>query len=206
MTDFSSLNPDNGIDRKQLKQLKLRFLTLNNVRLERTREAISVRQQLFLDLLPLLLHVNHPMLPGYQGSDTPCGIPYFKPNKIQIGAANIVARSFEIKKDFLHQEPAIDAVFIMGSVGTIAHSESSDFDIWVCYKNNIKKLLLQKLEKKFKAISTWAEQELGIEAHFSLYAAIHLTTINLQTAYPVKAVVQLSRIYCLMNFTEALYG
>lgn len=206
MTDFSNLNPDNGIDRKQLKQLKLRFLALNNIRLQRTREAISLRQQLFLDLLPLLLHVNHPMLPGYQGSDTPCGIAYFKPDKSQINAANIIARSFEIKKDFLHREPSIDAVFIMGSVGTIAHSDRSDFDIWVCHKNNIKKTLLQKLEKKLGEISSWAEQELAVEAHFSLLAGTPLKFSRLQAAYPAKAVARLSDICFWMNFTEARYG
>ncbi|MDO6750026.1 hypothetical protein, partial [Gilvimarinus sp. 1_MG-2023] len=55
------------MDRKQLKRLKQRFLGLNTVRLERTRQAIGNRQQLFLDVLPELLHVNHPMLTGYQG-------------------------------------------------------------------------------------------------------------------------------------------
>ncbi|MBU2885534.1 class I adenylate cyclase [Gilvimarinus agarilyticus] len=166
MYDFSKLNPDDGIDRKQLKRLKQRFLGLNTVRLERTRQAIGIRQQLFLDVLPVLLHVNHPMLPGYQGSDTPCGIPYFKPNSIQISAAKIITRSFELKKTFAQQELAIDALFIMGSVGTIAHSERSDFDIWVCHKNSIPQKDLTKLEAKFEAISAWADKELGVEAHF----------------------------------------
>ncbi|MDO3384413.1 class I adenylate cyclase [Gilvimarinus sp. SDUM040013] len=166
MSDFSEIHPDNGIDRKQLKQIKQRFLDLNSARLDRTREAIGIRQQLFLDVLPLLLHVNHPMLPGYQGASTPCGIPYFKPDPIQISAAKIVARSFELKKNYSQRDLAIDAVFIMGSVGTIAHSERSDFDIWVCHKPKIRKDDLTKLIKKCEDISVWAEQELGVEAHF----------------------------------------
>lgn len=171
MSDFSTIHPDNGIDRKQLKQLKQRFLLLNSTRLDRTREAIGIRQQLFLDVLPLLLHVNHPMLPGYQGSDTPSGIPYFKPDTIQISAAKMIARSFEIKKNLAHKELSIDSIFMMGSVGTIAHSERSDFDIWVCHKSKLQQEDLEKLERKCEEISRWADRELNVEAHFFSVAA-----------------------------------
>jgi adenylate cyclase class 1 len=65
---------DDGVDRKALKQIKQRFLQVNEARLARTRTALDARQQVFLDLLPLLFHVNHPMLPGYSSHQTPCGL------------------------------------------------------------------------------------------------------------------------------------
>lgn len=165
MSDLSRFHPDEGVDRKQLKQLKQRFLQLNATRLERTRAAISIRQQLFLDVLPLLLHTNHPMLPGYNGAETPAGIAYFKPNTLELSAAKMIARSFELKKDYHQRELNIDAVFLMGSVGTIAHSERSDFDVWVCHKSGIDSKRLRQLEQKCEGISQWAERELNLEAH-----------------------------------------
>src|SRR3990167_11003910 len=53
---------DEGIDRKVLSQLRARFLKLNQGRLQRAMQALSTRQQLVLKLLPLLFHVNHPLL------------------------------------------------------------------------------------------------------------------------------------------------
>ena len=55
---------DDGIDRKVLAQLRARFLKVNAGRLQRAMLALSSRQQLVLRLLPLLFHVNHPLLPG----------------------------------------------------------------------------------------------------------------------------------------------
>ena len=59
------LDIDEGIDRKELARLRGRFLSLNQTRLQRASSALSTRQQLVLRLLPLLFHVNHPLLPGY---------------------------------------------------------------------------------------------------------------------------------------------
>ncbi|MCE6984808.1 hypothetical protein EI534_47145, partial [Pseudomonas frederiksbergensis] len=53
---------DQGIDRKVLSQLRQRFLTLNQGRLGRAMDGLSSRQQQVLTLLPLFLHVNHPLL------------------------------------------------------------------------------------------------------------------------------------------------
>jgi adenylate cyclase class 1 len=67
-------NIDSGLDRKNLTLLKKRFAHLNSTRLERIASALPERQQAFLQLLPLLFHVNHPMLPGYVSGSTPIGV------------------------------------------------------------------------------------------------------------------------------------
>lgn len=56
---------EEGIDRKVLATLRARFLKVNAERFERALQSMSTRQQLVLQLLPLLFHVNHPSLPGY---------------------------------------------------------------------------------------------------------------------------------------------
>lgn len=167
---------DDGIDRKQLTQLKQRFLDLNRTRYERTSAALSDRQQQFLQLLPLLFHVNHPMLPGYTSHATPAGIYQYQPTTEDLRLAKIIARSFQYNRDLIEKTCAIDALFIMGSVGTIAHSESSDLDIWVCHSLDDDDAGLQELERKCTLISQWAEQQIHLEVHCFLMQSGEFST------------------------------
>jgi adenylate cyclase class 1 len=54
-----------GLDRINLTELRTRFLSINDTRSERLREGLLPTQGIFLDLLPLLFHINNPALPGY---------------------------------------------------------------------------------------------------------------------------------------------
>lgn len=152
-----------GVDRKNLNTIKERFLQVNNARLERAYGTLSDRQRIFLDILPLLFHVNHPMLPGYISHNTPFGISFFSPEKAHIQTAQRLARSFEYR----FQPPVdqqIHALYLMGSCGTVAQSDRSDFDIWVCHDQHINQRGLIELQQKADAISEWA-LTLGVEAH-----------------------------------------
>jgi adenylate cyclase class 1 len=157
---------DDGIDRKALKQIKQRFLQVNGARLNRTKSALDPRQQIFIDLLPLLFHVNHPMLPGYVSHQTPCGLSDYTPGKIDLQRAQRLARSF-----IYHRQPnlkrRIHSLFLMGSCGTVAQSDSSDLDIWVCHPADIDADELALLRQKCADIGQWAAT-LGLEAHFFL--------------------------------------
>lgn len=159
---------DEGVDRKLLNQLKQRFLDLNQVRHQRTCAALSERQQQFLQVLPLLFHINHPMLPGYISHSTPSGVYRYVPDSEELRLAKIFARSFQYNRDFAEKNPAIDALFIMGSVGTIAQSDASDMDIWVCHSLDASHAFLPELERKCQLLSQWAAQQISLEAHFFL--------------------------------------
>ena len=159
---------DEGVDRKQLTQLKQRFLDLNTQRYQRTCAALSERQQQFVQLLPLLFHVNHPMLPGYISHATPAGVYQYTPSKDDLRIAKIIARSFQYNRDLTEKSHAIDALFVMGSVGTIAQSDSSDLDIWVCHSLEEDNPRRQELERKTRLISEWAAQQVRLEVHFFL--------------------------------------
>jgi len=157
---------DEGIDRKALKLIKQRFLQVNGARLARTRSALDPRQQVFLDLLPLLFHTNHPMLPGYVSHQTPFGLSDYTPAKIDVQRAQRLARSF-----VYHRQPTlrrrIHSLFLMGSCGTVAQSESSDLDVWVCHGPDLDSDELRLLRQKCAGIAQWASG-LGLEAHFFL--------------------------------------
>lgn len=88
---------DQGIDRKELTKLRARFMQLNQGRRQRAMEGLSTRQQQVLTLLPLLFHVNHPLLPGYVSGSTPAGVSNFEPDAALIAEGQRLARSFTCK-------------------------------------------------------------------------------------------------------------
>lgn len=167
-TDTVIASIDLGVDRKRLKQVRKRFQQINRARLARTKSALAGRQQIFLDLLPLLFHVNHPMLPGYVSHQTPCGVSDYLPGKLDLARAQRLARSFVYRRE-PNPRCAIQGLFLMGSCGTVAQSSLSDFDIWVCHPASLDSEAETLLRRKCEGISRWA-RELGLEAHFFLMA------------------------------------
>ena len=155
---------NSGIDRKRLKEILHRFLEVNRQRLDRTKEALSLHQSVIVDLLPLLFHVNHPVLPGYISQTTPAGLSNYKPDKQILRQAKQLSRSFHYQPLSSRQEP-IEALYIMGSVGTIGQSRKSDLDIWVCHSYTLKKNTIIELDRKCTSISEWAKT-LGLDICF----------------------------------------
>ncbi|MEY4588123.1 MAG: hypothetical protein RL497_199 [Pseudomonadota bacterium] len=154
------------VDRNQLQELRARFLALNGLKLQRVKEGLTLTQQQFLRLLPVLLQVNHPSFPGFVDKTTPVGVVGFDWDKENIAAAHSLSRGFTPQR-FLREEAKILSVFLMGSLGTIAQTSRSDFDIWLCYHPKLSPAEREKLEQKTLVISQWA-QTLGLEVHFFL--------------------------------------
>lgn len=153
------------LDRQNLTLLRKRFLQMNHDRLARTRMALSYQQEIFLDSLQLLFHCNHPMLPGFVSHSTPAGLSGYKPDKRQLAIGKTLARSFCMSGGY--EGESIWAIYLMGSLGSLAQSHKSDFDVWLCHKPGLSKSALQELEQKCQRISQWADT-LRIEAHFFL--------------------------------------
>jgi adenylate cyclase class 1 len=106
------------------------------------------------------------MLPGYVDKFTPSGIPNYTPSKIDKQIAKTVSQSFEYKPR-AHLSYQIAGLFLMGSMGTIGQSNSSDIDLWVCLAEPIEAQLLDKLRSKGKKIKDWFI-EVGVELNFYL--------------------------------------
>ena len=152
-----------------IKTIKKRFLGLNRERLRRTRDVLRSRQRDVMDILTLLFHANHPSFPGYVSKNTPVGVADYQPSKATLDAAKKLVRSFDYKKKALPRYD-IHSMFLMGSSGTIAYSESSDFDIWLCHRSDLSGPQLDELQHKAEAIEKWAD-EFGLEVHFFLMDA-----------------------------------
>ncbi len=152
-----------------VRAARKRFLAINRERLRRTQEVLRWRTRDFLDLLPLLFHINHAMLPGFVSKQTPAGISDWSPTKKSTDAGKRLAKSFDYRKRALRNYD-IHSIFLMGSVGTIAHSEKSDFDIWICHRPGLSMEQLDELHEKCKAIEKWADS-VNLEVHFFLMNA-----------------------------------
>lgn len=158
---------EDGIDRKVLTTLRARFLALNDARLNRALAAMSTRQQQVLKLLPLLFHVNHPMLPGYVSASTPAGLAHFEPDSEQLAEAQRLSRSFAYRPVRGKTPRPIQGLFLMGSLGTVAQDEHSDLDVWVCHDPALDAQGLDELRRKCELLQAWAATQ-GSEAHFFL--------------------------------------
>ena len=61
----------------------------------------------------------------------------------------------------------IEALYTIGSVGTVAQNAASDLDYWVCYDpDDMPENLLDGLADKLEHIERWADEVLGLEVHF----------------------------------------
>jgi len=149
--------------------IKQRFFDVNEKRRKRIDSDLNTSQREFLRLLPLLFHVNHPLLPGYVSKSTPRGIPMYSPDRDTLHLSTRISRSFKYKK-VAYKKFDIDAIYLMGSSGTIAYSEKSDFDIWVCHRESLEALPYEELQKKTQGIQQWA-QNLDVDANIYLVNA-----------------------------------
>ncbi len=149
-----------GIDFPAIQQ---RFLAINSARLARIRDTLRERQAAFLDLLPLLFEVNHPLLPGYVSGQTPAGIVGYDPGGETLQLARRLARSFQYRKSMRPEYPIL-AIYLMGSPGTVAYSEESDFDVWLCHDPRLSEEDLEQLRQKVAGVERWAAS-LELEVH-----------------------------------------
>jgi len=180
---------ENSISRHQtggshnFKEIKKRFIALNKARYVRTTQIIRPSQKDFLELLPLLYHVNHPILAGYVSSKTPCGIPEYSPSKNSISIAKRYYKSFVLKKR-AYRSYAIQAIYLMGSSGSIAYSDKSDFDILVITR------------KPSQELNTRLSSEISSEVNKNEYINTYVSII-IEDIYHVNARLEENRYFYL---------
>ena len=190
--------PGEEISKKDLHALVQRFKYFNQCRLQRVQAFFQPRQQDFLQLLPMLFHINHPLLPGFVSLDTPFGLPDFVPDKQTLDMVKQFCKSFVYKRQALRVYP-IFSLFLMGSVGSMAFSKHSDIDIWLCHQPDLTSVQLDALRHKTAAIEAWAAT-LKIEVHFFLVNSEHFrqgenTPISVESSGETQHYLLLEEFY-----------
>ncbi len=161
--------PGEEISKKDLFQIINRFKTLHQLRLQKTQQFLGPRQRVFLDILGLIFHQNHASLPGFVDTQAPCGILDFKPGPTALQACRQYFKNFQYRRKALSQY-AIEGIYLMGSIGSMAFSKKSDLDIWLCHDANLDCSQLDLLQTKATAVEQWAAS-LDLEVHFFLMNA-----------------------------------
>ena len=166
MVTVSTVPLAEEIDRKALAAIRERFLRLQAGRLRRIRAALPDAHADLLELLPLLLHVNHPRLPGFVGTDAPAGIPAYQPSDTTLLCAKGVARTFRYQRRPL-PHPPIQGLYLMGSLGSLGHCPHSDFDVWLCHDPRLDAEAVALLRSKARRIEDYGREQ-GVDLNVFL--------------------------------------
>ncbi len=147
---------------------EIKFMRQNRYSLITAFDVFKPRQADLFQIIPYLLHENTP-LPGIrQGfeKETPHGIFDYHPDPETL---EIILKYSRGEKPVSRppENPAIDGLFTMGSIGSVAQADDSDIDYWVClHEARFTQNELALLEKKLLAIETYAREEFHIQVTF----------------------------------------
>jgi adenylate cyclase class 1 len=150
-----------------LETLVRRYDELNQLKTERALGIMSRYGQQVFHLLPVLLHFNHPLLPGYVSGEVPHGIWSFVPNDEQQAFIDDVCLTANCHGGLSTSDRAILGLYTMGSTSSLGQCCHSDLDIWVFHAADIDAGRLELLDHKCLLLSRWAEQR-GVELNFFL--------------------------------------
>ncbi|MHC1700705.1 MAG: class I adenylate cyclase [Humidesulfovibrio sp.] len=138
----------------------------NQRRTELALERLTEQQGVFLRLLPQLLVTD--VFEKAQGLK---GVP-----ACALGGPEVRVDRALLEKHFPGQPPSaqpapalvIEALYAIGSLGSVAQKPSSDIDCWVCHDDppGAPPEVREGLRRKLAALESWAWQQFGLEVHF----------------------------------------
>ena len=137
----------------------------------------SEKASVAFEIIPVLLSLNDRELPGYvTDGEQACGVHGVGTSKklnqiIQNYFSDTCAKRIPYQR-YLIQPPIIESLFIMGSIGTVAQKNSSDFDFWVCVDTaRFSAISIEKLHTKTEKISRWCQSTFNMDVHFFIMDA-----------------------------------
>ncbi|MGV8059711.1 MAG: class I adenylate cyclase [Smithellaceae bacterium] len=154
---------------------KKRYLDYNNFRQNIFLTNSPKDAPVILYMLPWLLSVNRPSVPGYvKELKEPFHVFNIEGNREILKHEVSFKKTFDIKEEkslirYPSQYPQIQGIYTIGSVGTISQTSHSDCDIWICIdKSDFKNKTLQHLNEKINLIKDWLDTRLKIPVYFFL--------------------------------------
>lgn len=141
-----------------------RVEALNQYRIKRAFAANQPYYRHVFSLIPILLHLNEPELPGYV-ENAPSGISHFTPSHYQQRFMSALLPREKLAKH-LENPPAFEALYSMGSTGSITQTQFSDLDLWLCYPDHFNADQLQRIQLKIEKLQQWAK---GYQVEINIY-------------------------------------
>ena len=145
----------------------------NNFRKEIFSQFAPRDSEEILYLLPWLLSVNHPSVPGYiKDLKKQFKVYSIEKNREIIKRERIFKTLFNIRKEetflkFPTDVNLIQGIYTIGSVGTISQTSRSDCDIWICFhKKSFDEKTLQQFTNKINLVKDWFDANLKMPVFF----------------------------------------
>ncbi len=158
---------------KTFLQNKKRYIAYNTFRKDIFTQLAPRDAEAILYLLPWMLSVNHPSVPGYvKEIKKPFQVFSIEKNRDITKRERNFKNSFNIKKeDSLLRFPAdvnlIQGVYTIGSVGTVSQTSRSDCDIWICInKDSFDDKTFLQFTQKVNLIKDWFDANLKMPVFF----------------------------------------
>lgn len=149
-----------------IHELRSAFDAYNVNRVYLASLNFSDKEDYLFRAVPALLHFSIDILGC--SPETPHGICFFTPQNLHIEALDHLFPDAKWKEPVNDNRP-IQCLSLIGSLGTVAQSDKSDFDyIALVDKKKIPDKGIEELSNKLSAIEKWAMEELDVEVHFFL--------------------------------------
>ena len=137
-------------------QLRNRFLEYNAARINDFESTYSPKQARLIELLPVLIHTNQNLMPGYISKHTPAGIAAFTPSQQMLQDALRLNQNFSFDAGELAENPAIESLFIQQCILT------GEVILWVIHHERLNEQQIDLLNRKTAAIVKWLA---GFDVH-----------------------------------------
>lgn len=161
-----------GLDPKLAAQTLVRnkkaFVTYNIARIRELIRYLSPKKLQLFQALPFLLHVNSPRFPGYVATPgTPHGIYRFHASGFWKSGLKQFSITDREMRSHVSDKNHILGLYLMGSSGTLAQTEKSDFDYWVLVNEALFDAgAYARLSEKLKKIEEWCKEAFGQQVTF----------------------------------------
>lgn len=145
------------------------FLAENRRRRKLAAEPLGPARDAFVRALPLLLQSD--IFERVTGKPTGCpphAIDAYTPTLSDVEALRTLFGEGNAEQP-PENAPRIEALYSMGSTGSIAMTSKSDLDCWVCLPSH-EPSRQDAVSRKLAMISRWAEEELGLESTFFVHS------------------------------------
>jgi len=152
---------------------KKRYLEYNTFRKKIFLAHSPKDGPLILHLLPWLLSVNNPSVPGYiKELKQSFRVFNIENNREILRLENSFKKKFNIEEErslirFPAKGPEIQGLYTIGSVGTISQTSRSDCDIWICINRaDYEGKNWKHLNEKINLIKDWLDSLLKLPVYF----------------------------------------
>ncbi|MCG8687169.1 MAG: class I adenylate cyclase [Desulfobacterales bacterium] len=155
-----------------------KFLNQNKLSLLTAYDLFTPLQADLFQIIPVLIHENIDIRGANRlFEDTPCGISDFCPSKQAVAIVEKYSLKPKISSG-VNPSPCIEALYTMGSVGSLAQTTESDIDYWVCiYENKMSVDQLKRFVRKLRMIERMAKDRFKIQVTFFV-VDIHKAKVN----------------------------